>query len=163
MLNNDDLGKIKEITKAFLEKMTMTVLDIEIKSYSQKNKEQDQEVDVADINIKVEYPQFLIGQNGQTLTEFEKVLKMILHKKIENKFYVKADVDHYREQKVEYIKRTARDLADEVYSTGQSKTMAPMPAFERRLVHVELENRKDIIVESQGEGSGRYIIINPAK
>ncbi|MDP6100744.1 MAG: R3H domain-containing nucleic acid-binding protein, partial [Dehalococcoidia bacterium] len=50
-------------------------------------------------------------------------------------------------------------FADEVRKTGQPATLEPMPAFERRLVHLALSSFPDIITESTGTGMSRKVVI----
>ena len=56
----------------------------------------------------------------------------------------------------------ARSAADEVAITKKEKTLAPMPAYERRIIHLEIiNNRSDVITESLGEGAERKVTIKP--
>ena len=92
---------------------------------------------------------------------------MILRKKIAplggegNQFYIDLDIQNYKKKKAEYLKELARSLADEVSLTKKEKNLDPMPAYERRIIHLELAERKDISTESIGEEPERKIVIRP--
>src|SRR4030042_6586903 len=84
------------------------------------------------INIKTQDPQLLIGEGGQTLADLQHILKAVLRKKITEPFSISIDINEYRKRKEDYLKETARSLADEVALTKKEKELTPMPAYERR-------------------------------
>jgi spoIIIJ-associated protein len=53
-------------------------------------------------------------------------------------------------------------MADQVVATGRKQTLEPMPANERRIVHIELRKRNDVFTESIGEDPYRKVFIHPA-
>ncbi|MBI2038524.1 MAG: KH domain-containing protein [Candidatus Nealsonbacteria bacterium] len=113
------------------------------------------------VNIKTDEPQILIGQNGQTLFEIQHILRAILRKKIgrEEFLYIDLDINDYKKKKIDYLKELAKSAADEVALMKQEKILEPMSAYERRIIHLELANRPDIVSESTGEEPERKIII----
>ena len=48
-----------------------------------------------------------------------------------------------------------------VRSTGQAVVLEPMPAYERRIVHLALRDDEDVYTESTGEGESRKVQILP--
>lgn len=157
MINQDDINKIKDAAAEFFEKMTTIALSIDADFSSAEGEISD----VVNLNIKIDEPQILIGQNGQTLSEVQRILRMILNKKLQKIFYLNVDINNYKAQKMEYLKRLAKDLADEVIFNKEEKVLFPMPAYERRIIHAELAGRPDIITESQGDGQDRRVVIKP--
>jgi spoIIIJ-associated protein len=153
MLNQTDIEKIKKEIQDFFKKATF---EVEIEIDPQKEK-------TFPINIKTEDPQILIGEGGQTLTEIQHLLKAILRKKIisEEPFYLEIDINSYKKKKYEYLRELAKSVADEVALTQKEKQLAPMPAHERRIIHLELSGRTDVISESIGQEPERKIIIKP--
>ena len=107
----------------------------------------------------LEEPQVLIGQGGRTLFEVQRAIRMILNKKLKKIFYLDLDINEYKTKKTEYLKSLAKDLADQVALTKETKILFPMPSYERRVVHKELSKRSDIISDSQGDGEDRHIVI----
>ena len=146
-----NLQQIKELVNEFFNKTgfegEVEILDLQDKTIPVKIKTQD--------------PKILIGQNGQTLTDIQHLLKAVLSHQIAEQFYVDLDINDYKEKKMEYLKETARDLADTVSLTKREKILSPMPSYERRIIHMELANRTDIKTESTGEGLDRKIVIRP--
>jgi len=156
MLNQNDVQKIKEIVSTFFQKTTIEVLNISVNLNSQEeNKE------VVNLEVKLSEPQILIGEKGQTLFEAQRLLKIILNKKLQNNFYLNLDINDYKKKKTEYLKEIAKDLANEVSVTKKEKILIPMSAYERRIIHAELSQRQDVLTESHGDGPDRHIIIKP--
>ena len=152
MISHQSLEKIKETVQEFFQKADFEV-DAEILAL---------ENEIVSIKIKMEDPKVLIGKNGQTLSDIQHLLKAILRHKIDEHFYLDVDVNDYKKKKIEYLKETVRSLADEVVLTKKEQTLAPMSAYERRIVHLELAHREDITTQSIGEGPERRIVIRPA-
>ena len=159
MIEETEVQKIKDGVEELLQKMTLAVLGVEIESSVVKNKESLGDKDVVDINISIEEPQVLIGQNGQTLFELTRLLRIILSKKLKKDFYLNVDINDYKKKKIEYLKDLATTLADQVARAGETKVLPPMPSYERRIIHAELSGRQDVITESQGEGVDRHMVI----
>lgn len=156
MLDKNDIKKIEEITEEFFQKTTIAVLKINADFVAGKNDES-----AVDLNIRLDEPQILIGEKGQTLFEIQRLLRMVLNKKLQKVFYLNLDINDYKKKKIEYLKDLAKQLADEVVLTREEKVLFPMPAYERRIIHAELAERPDIATESRGDGFDRHIIIKP--
>ena len=166
MIKENDIEKIKEIIGEFFQKMTIVTSHIEVIFSSSQNatepvQDDQKTTDIINVNIVAEDPQILIGIDGQTLFELQRILKIILNKKIKKFFYVKLDINDYEKKKIEYFKNLAKDLADEVSLTKKNKVLSPMPSYQRRIIHMELKSRADVTTESHGDGTDRYIVIKP--
>jgi len=151
MIGQNDLEKIKEIVKEFFEK---TTFEVEIEFLPQKNQ-------TIPINLKTKEPQILIGEGGQTLVEIQHLLKAILKRKTKENLYIDLDISDYKKKKIEYLKELARSTADEVALTKKEKILSSMPAYERRIIHLELAERKDVTTESIGQEPERRVVIRP--
>lgn len=150
-MNQQSLETIKEITKDFFKK---TTFEVEIEFLP------PQELTLP-INLKTEDPQILIGEGGQTLVEIQHLLKTILRRKIQEPFFIDLDINGYKKKKIEYLKELAKSVADEVALTKKEKSLASMPAYERRIVHLELAGRQDVTTESIGQEPERRVIVRP--
>lgn len=151
MLEQNDIQKIKEITASFFEKTSFDI-DVEVLPF---------EDNTVPIKIKTQDPKILIGQNGKTLCDIQRLLKAILSRQIKDNFYIDIDVNDYKKNKIEYLKETAKDLADEVVLTGKEKDLGILSSYERRIIHMALANRSGIKTESVGQDPERKIIIKP--
>jgi spoIIIJ-associated protein len=73
------------------------------------------------------------------------------------------DVEGYKQRRCEGLRTLALRLADQVKTRNVPFTMEPMPAFERRVIHMTLANHPDVITESTGIGESRKVVIIPKK
>lgn len=117
------------------------------------------------IDAKIEVPDaagVLIGEHGQGLSSFEYILRRIVLKGAsELAPRITLDINGYRAERARIVRARAREAADEVRASKQSYVFEPMSALERRLVHLELAARGDVVTESQGEGRDRRVVIRP--
>ena len=111
------------------------------------------------IDVTCEDPQLYIGEKGQTLSEILYILKALLRRKFGEPVYVVLDINDYWKNKEHYTRELARTTADEVALFKAPKELAPMNAQERRIVHMELQERGDIETESIGDGEVRRVLI----
>lgn len=152
MISKQDLEKIKKITQEFFKKMSFET-EIEVKSLPDE--------ETISIALKMEEPQVLIGENGRTLAEIQHLLKIILRRAIEEQFYINVDINDYKERKTEYLKEMARSVAEEVALSKKERVLAPMTGFERRIIHLELADKENIVSESIGQEPERRIVVKP--
>ena len=75
---------------------------------------------------------------------------------------IQVDIQNYRSRREKELQKLARRMADQVVSTGRKQTLEPMPANERRIIHIELRKRDDVFTESVGEDPYRKVYIHPA-
>jgi len=104
----------------------------------------------------------LIGKGGDNLWAFELLLKTLLTQiKNDNSWRVSVDVNNYRAIYEEKLREIARKAAHQVVITKKPLELPPMPAKDRRIIHLEIALRSDVITESVGEGAERHIVIKP--
>jgi len=166
MLDQKDSQKIKDVVSKFLQVATIDPLKIDVNVVILKDDDKKENLDlesreIVNVDVKLNEPQILIGEKGQTLFEAQRLLRIILNKKLQNNFYLNLDINDYKKKKSEYLKEIAKDLANEVAITKKEKVLVPMSAYERRIIHAELSQRQDVVTESHGDGFNRHIIIKP--
>jgi spoIIIJ-associated protein len=113
------------------------------------------------IDVQTKEFQDLIGEKGETLIEIQHLLNVILKRKIKEEIFIDLDIAGYKEKKIRYLKELAKSVADEVALTKKEKILEPMPAYERRIIHLELASRSDVTTESIGKEPKRRIVIKP--
>lgn len=108
-----------------------------------------------------ETPQILIGEKGQTLTELQHVLRVIARRELGPDIAVSLDINDYQKNKERYIREVAREVAEEVALLKRAKELPPMTSAERRIAHMEISLREDVVSESTGSGWDRKVIVRP--
>jgi spoIIIJ-associated protein len=69
------------------------------------------------------------------------------------------DVNNYRKEREKLLSELARAAARKVVATKEQVSLPAMNSYERRLIHVELAGRPDVLTESQGNGRERYVTV----
>lgn len=100
---------------------------------------------------------------GSQIDALQEVVNTILSRQQDAHVRVVLDAGGYREARAEKLRQLATDLAREVVETGQEAVLDPLPASERRVIHLTLKELPGVATYSEGEGSERHIIITPAK
>ena len=163
-MNQEHTILIKHIIEELLTKMTVVVFTVEVHegvAHSEASQSTDERPATVEVDIKASEPQFLIGQGGQTLFDLERMLRIMVNKKMGHDCYIRIDINEYKKKKVEYLKNLAREIADEVSLVKQKKILSPMLPYERRVIHMELAQRSDVATESEGNGFERRVVIVP--
>jgi len=114
--------------------------------------------------VRTEDSSLLIGEGGQNLYSLNLITRRIFDNKFppaDRQLQFLIDVNDYHQKKVEEIKDEARIHAQRVRYFKKDFEMRPMNAYERRLVHMTLQEYPDISTESRGEGQDRRVIIKP--
>ena len=101
----------------------------------------------------------LIGRRAETLNSMQYITSLMLNQEMGNWMPLMIDVQGYRFRRERQLRQLARRLADQVVQTGRKQVLEPMPANERRLVHLELRYHPFVTTESIGEGSNRKATI----
>ena len=113
------------------------------------------------LNIEGEDLGILIGRRGQTMVSLQYIVRLILAHKMQVQIPIVLDVEGYKQRRCEGLRVLANRLAEQVKTRKVPFTMVPMPAFERRIVHLALADHPDVITESTGVGESRKVVITP--
>ena len=101
----------------------------------------------------------LIGRHGQALASLQYILRMIIAEKQKNWIPINIDVAGYKQRRYESLQRLALRLADQVKASRRSINLEPMPADERRIIHMALSEHPDVTTQSTGDGEERKVIV----
>lgn len=115
------------------------------------------------LNIEGDDLGILIGRRGQTMIALQYIVRLIMAHKMQVQMPIVLDVEGYKQRRCEGLRNLALRLADQVKSRNVPFTMEPMPAFERRIIHITLADNPDVLTESIGAGETRKVTIVPKK
>ena len=105
----------------------------------------------------------LIGRRGDTLAALQYVLNLMVAQKLGRQEFFTVDVEGYRRRRENSLTSLARRTADQVKRTGRPVELEPMPAHERRIIHLVLSENRSVSTESVGEGEERRVEILPTR
>jgi spoIIIJ-associated protein len=111
-------------------------------------------------NIIIDDAGFFIGQKGLTLEAIQHLIRMLVNKQNkENPFIFNIDINNYKKNKLESLKILTEQTARRVLIEKAPITLHPMTAFERKIIHTNLQQFSDLTSESIGEEDNRRVII----
>ena len=103
----------------------------------------------------------LIGRRGSTLSALQYLVNVMMTRKTGSKVLVTVDVEHYHRRREETLRNLARRMSDRVRQSRRAITLEPMPANERRIIHLTLSEDPAVVTGSVGMGEDRKVVIRP--
>lgn len=125
--------------------------------------------EVFTINLSTDQPNLLIGQYGGNLQCLQHLVGVIVKHRLldedkassdkEDDIKFNIDVNDYKKQKRETLVKLAETMADQVIYSKNSVALRPMSPYERKVIHLEISDRKNLVTESIGEDLMRRVVI----
>ncbi len=103
----------------------------------------------------------LIGRRSETLNALQYITSLIVSKELGKWVPLMIDVQGYRKRRERQLRQLGRKMAEQALQTGRRQVLEPMPANERRIIHLELREHPDVITESAGDEPNRKVTITP--
>lgn len=150
-------ARVQEIVKKLLQLMkTYAVATVDLQD------SEDDDRQFVRVEIEGDDLSFLIGRHAETLNAIQYMISLMVSHEFNRWVPIQVDIQNYRSRRELELQKLARRMADQVVATGRKQTLEPMPANERRIVHIELRKRNDVFTESIGEDPYRKVFIHPA-
>lgn len=151
-MKNDNLEIVRRITSDLLS-------IIGINSVVTANYSHSDECILINIQTEQTNSGFLIGQGGINLDSLQHLTRLLVNKKTNQSIKFILDVNNYRKHRISLLKATAKDIAKQVLLERTSLALKPMPAYERRIIHLALSDNPLIDTESVGQEPERRIVV----
>ncbi len=158
----------KVITETITELLEIMGIEASIEEEKIENIGSELE-EIFTVNLATEQPNLLIGQYGSNLQSLQHLTGIITRRKIfedgdaenddrdEIKFNI--DVNDYKKQKKESLVKLAEAMASQVSYSKNSVALRPMSSYERKIIHMEISDKKNLATESTGDDLMRRVII----
>lgn len=156
---DETLATAVSVVSELLEKMTVRA-NVSASYHSAEGEEDEQAVLV---NIEGNDLSILIGRRSETLNALQYITSLILSKRLDHWVQVMIDVQGYRARRERQLRQIARRMAEQAIHTGRRQVLEPMPANERRLIHLELRDHPGVETESIGDEPNRKVTISLKK
>lgn len=117
----------------------------------------------------------LIGFKGENLTSLQLLINQMMSREpvlsgsksktgeAEGFKRVILDVSGWRQNKEKELAEKALEWANQVKEGGQEMELEPMPSWQRRIIHMSIQEIDGVESESIGEGRDRHLVIRPLK
>jgi spoIIIJ-associated protein len=166
--------RVRALAQEFLERMGMeaevNIAPVPVWSLQTDSDRKERDAPRVFLDISGEDVGILIGKHGQTLQSFQYLLNLTLNNQLagaeandaESSVHVVVDAGEYRARRAVALERAALDAANRAKRDRRSIRMEPMPAYERRLVHLALREDAEITTSSEGREPWRRVIVVPS-
>jgi spoIIIJ-associated protein len=102
----------------------------------------------------------LVGERGEVLDALQELTRLAVQTSLGERSRLMLDIDNFRSDKKDELANLAKEVAEEVKSTGESVKLRPMNAFERKVVHDTIQEI-GLTSESEGEDPDRCVVVLP--
>ena len=151
---------IIEVAREVLEKLLdLMDLDTSILPQTQPEVGNTEDTPLVAFNIRGDDLGLLIGRRGQTLAGLQYIVRLIVGHQTQVWAPLIVDVEDYKQRRYQSLRTLAHNIAEQVRANGTSFNLEPMPAYERRIIHLTLADNPDISTQSIGEGEARRVVV----
>ena len=106
---------------------------------------------------------YLIGYRGEVLNSLQTILTNVIGKDINGKIRVLLNIGGYREKREKDLEILASKIAGSVIKTRKPITLEPMTAYERKIIHLKLQDNDKVETHSIGEEPYRKLVVSLKK
>lgn len=122
-------------------------------------------IDGLELELNVEGSELglLVGPGGRTLNAVQDLARVAAQRRLgDHETRLRIDVAGYRERREAALAKFARSVADQVRTSGASRSLEAMSSSDRKVVHDVLNDEDGVSSRSVGEDPDRRIIVDPA-
>ena len=157
-LSEDDRKALKIAKDVVLDLLSRMKVKVQVTAYFvEPVDENDDRMVMAD--IQGNDLSILIGRRSETLNALQYISSLIASKELGKWLPLMIDVQGYRQRRERQLRQLGRKMADQAVQTGKRQVLEPMPANERRIIHLELRDHPLVTTESTGEEPYRKVTI----
>jgi spoIIIJ-associated protein len=157
-LSEEDQQNVKSVRSVVIELLERMRVKADVSArYIEPQDEKDQRVVLVDVEGKD--LSILIGRRSETLNALQYITGLIVSKELGRWVPLLIDIQGYRSRRERQLRQLGRRMADQAVQTGRKQTLEPMPANERRIIHLELRDHPQVFTESVGEEPYRKVTI----
>ena len=102
----------------------------------------------------------MIGYRGDCLNAMQSILNSIGNKDIKDRIKVFLDINNYKDKREESLKELAKKLEKTVTKTKKKVVLEPMNSYDRKIIHIVLQNSDSVKTYSIGEDQNRRVVID---
>ena len=157
-LTDEEMDKIADLAVGYLKGILALFGETSssIDEYDGENGELILDVNGGDLAV-------LIGRHGRTLDALQMVLTSLLSSRIKFYYPVVVDIESYKSRRRHKLEEIARSSAARAKQRGGKVSLAPMNAYERRLIHLALVDDDEVVTHSEGEEPDRHVVITAVR
>ena len=155
-LNELDQEALVSSVREVISMLVAPILDVEIADVELAIEVGEDRVQVS---VKSEDTGLLIGRDGQNLAAVQYLASRMITRAVGSQVRVQVDAGDYHVRQDSRLQELALALAEKVKATGKVQTTRPLSAYQRRVIHLALQNDPEVQTRSSGEGALKHVVI----
>jgi len=112
-------------------------------------------------NLKGDNLGLVIGRHGEILDSLQYLTNLAANRQEKDFVRVLVDIENYRDRRAETLRALSHKVAARVIKNQRSVSLEPMNAYERRIIHSEVQDIEGVVTFSIGTGEDRRIVVAP--
>ena len=153
-LTDDEIDAIADVAINYIRNLLSYFGEEQVTIYEYDGEDGELILDISGGNLAV-----LIGRHGRTLDALQMIVSSFMSNLLKFRFPMVVDIEGYKSRRKEKIMSLARSAASRAKRQQSTVTLAPMNAYERRLVHLALVDDVEVSTHSEGEDPDRRVVI----
>lgn len=121
----------------------------------------EQTEETIEIVLTTEESGMLIGYHGETLEALQLILSLCISQALGKFVRISVEIGDYKKNRIEYLKHLIEQTKEKVILEKKDIALPHLKSWERRIVHMLLQDDQDVASESMGEGRERILTIRP--
>lgn len=121
----------------------------------------EEQEDILEVQMETKDTGIVIGYHGEVLESLQLILSLAIAKKLGRFVRVSIEVDGYKKNRTEYLHNLALQVKEKALSENKEQVLSSLKSWERRIIHLYLQNDEQVTSESEGEGKDRVLVIKP--
>ena len=101
----------------------------------------------------------IIGRHGDVLDAVQHLAGLAANHGRSGYYRITVDIENYRAKRAETLRQLARRMAEKTLKYRRNNTLEPMNAYERRIIHTEVQGIEGVTTYSIGSDADRRIVI----
>ena len=114
-----------------------------------------------EVTLETQDTGIVIGYHGEILEALQLILSLLIAKKIGRFVRTLVEVGDYRKNRSEYLEKLAHQAKERALAEGTEQTLHSLKSWERRVIHMLLQDDNEVTSESAGIGKDRVLVVKP--
>lgn len=120
-----------------------------------------QQDEIVDIIMETADTGIVIGYHGEILESLQLIISLAVAKKLGRFVRVSIEVDDYKKNRMDYLEKLALQAKEKALAENKEQVLLSLKSWERRVIHLFLQNDEQVTSESSGEGRDRVLLVKP--
>ncbi|MBI1871876.1 KH domain-containing protein [Candidatus Collierbacteria bacterium] len=118
-----------------------------------------------DIAVSITLPEeetgIYIGHHGEGLTSLQLIISLVISQRTGEWHRISLNINDYQERREDSLKHLAETAVEKAIALQQEVVLGNLSSYERRIIHLHLENHPEVTTESRGDEPLRQLMIIP--